>query len=245
MASMDLADETSIRYADLQCRADGLDALGLLDLVISDVFAGRVTSVASFGTKSAVLLAMIAEVSPATPVTFLDTGKHFAETLSYRDAVAGQLGLTDLRVMHPDPAQLARYDGDSQLWRDDPDGCCQLRKVEPLGRALNGFDAWISGRKRYQGWAQIGIPKLEWVDGKVKVNPLADWSAAQVTAEFERRNLPRHPLETYGYLSIGCAPCTQPVLGDSGLARSGRWAGHSKTECGIHDRGLVQAIRRP
>ena len=240
-----LADANSADYAKLQSRADGLDALGLLDLVIRDVFAERVTSVASFGTESAVLLAMIAEVSPSVPVTFLDTGKHFQETLSYRDAVAAQLGLTDLRVTHPDPLRLERYDGDSQLWRADPDGCCQLRKVEPLARALEGFDAWISGRKRYQGWARVGIPMLEWADGKVKVNPLADWSAEQVNAEFNRRNLPRHPLQAHGYLSIGCAPCTQAVSGDSGFVRAGRWAGQGKSECGIHDHGLIQAIGRP
>lgn len=244
MASEDFVDRNSADYADLQARAGGLDAVGLLDLVISNAFAGRVTSVASFGTESAVLLAMIAEVAPATPVIFLDTGKHFAETLAYRDAVAGQLALTDLRVMHPDPEQVARYDRESQLWRNDPDGCCQLRKVEPLARALDGFDAWISGRKRYQGWARVGIPKLEWAEGKVKVNPLADWSTEQVNAEFDRRNLPRHPLEAYGYSSVGCAPCTQPVMDDCGLTRAGRWAGRGKTECGIHERGLVQAIRR-
>ena len=195
--------------------------------------AGRVAAVSSFGTEAAVLLHMIAEVDRDVPVVFVNTQKMFGETLAYRDELAEQLGLTALTVMRPDPAMLAARDATSLRWSYDPDGCCEIRKVEPLRRALAGFDAWISGRKGYQA-GRAALPRFELDEGKLKINPLADWSKADLDAYFVGQQLPRHPLEAQGYPSIGCVPCTSVVAAGED-PRAGRWRGWDKTECGIHD----------
>lgn len=191
-------------------------------------FAGRIALVSSFGAESAVLLHMVAGIDPATPVIFLDTGKLFPETLAYRDRLVARLGLRDLRVARPALAVPNR------LWETDPDLCCWQRKVEPLDAALEGFDAWITGRKRVQSATRASLGPVEREpNGRVKINPLVDWSAEEVTAYFVRNDLPPHPLTLRGYGSIGCAPCTRP-LRPGEHARAGRWAGTAKTECGIH-----------
>lgn len=215
----------------------GLDTLAMLDHAINRLFPGRICTVSSFGAESAVALALIAEVAPATPVLFLDTGKHFTETLRYRDELAARLGLTDVRNLMPDPDMLRAADPDGTLWRSNPDDCCAMRKVLPLEEALDdrlgGFDAWINGRKRYHGATRAALPRVEQVDGRLKLNPLADWTAEMVRDEFLARDLPRHPLVARGYPSIGCAPCTFPNGAATDL-RAGRWQGQAKTECGIH-----------
>jgi len=221
------------RAADLARRYAGLDGMALLEPLLRCEFPGRIAAVSSFGAEAAVLLSLIAEIDPATPVIFLDTGKHFAETPAYRDALARRLGLTDLRVIQPQAAERGQLDPRGTLYRSNPDHCCRLRKVLPLGRALAGFDAWITGRKRFQGGARAALATIEAVEGRIKVNPLAHWSAAQIAAEFAARDLPRHPLVGKGYSSIGCAPCTRPAPA-SQAPRSGRWAASGKTECGIH-----------
>lgn len=200
---------------------------------ITEDFAGRIAVVSSFGAESALLLALVADVDPATPVLFVDTGKHFAETLAYRDELAGFLGLTDVRSIGPSAQDIAANDPPGELWRFDPDACCRLRKVTPLDRALKSFDAWVTGRKRHQALTRVSLPVVERVDGKVKINPLADWDAGQIEAEMVRRNLPRHPLSSEGFPSIGCATCTRAVASGED-PRSGRWAGTGKVECGIH-----------
>ncbi|CAP57178.1 putative phosphoadenosine phosphosulfate reductase [Gluconacetobacter diazotrophicus PA1 5] len=195
---------------------------------------GRVGIVSSFGSESAVLLALAAEVDPAIPVLFLETGQHFPETLAYRDRLAARLGLTDVRSIQPQPRQIRERDPDGQLWAFDPDACCALRKVEPLDEAIIPFDAWMTGRKRSQAATRAQLPVVEdAADGRIKINPLARWTPAELDAEMTRRNLPRHPLALRGYKSIGCAPCTRPVA-EGEDPRAGRWAGLSKTECGIH-----------
>jgi phosphoadenosine phosphosulfate reductase len=196
-------------------------------------YPGRIAVVSSFGADSAVLLGLVADVDRATPVVFLDTGKLFAETLAYRDRLVARLGLSDVRTIRPDRAALAAEDAAGDLWRRDPDRCCELRKVEPLARALAGFAAWINGRKRYQSAARSQLPAVERVDGRIKLNPLADWTPERIEAHFAAHGLPRHPLEAEGYRSIGCAPCTSPVSEDED-ERAGRWRGLEKTECGIH-----------
>ena len=198
-----------------------------------DSLRGRVAAVSSFGSESAVLLDLVAAVDRDVPVIFINTQKIFGETLAYRDALAEQLGLTDLRVHRPDPRLLAASDATSLRWSYDPDGCCDLRKVEPLRRALAPFDAWISGRKGFQA-GRGALPRFELDEGRLKVNPLADWSKAAIDAAFEARKLPRHPLEAQGYPSVGCVPCTSQVQPGED-PRSGRWRGWDKTECGIHD----------
>jgi phosphoadenosine phosphosulfate reductase len=206
----------------------------VLEEVITDRFKGKIALVSSFGTESAILLHMISEIDPATPVVFLDTGKLFPETLAYRDELVSRLGLTDVRSIKPDGKQLAAWDPDGRLWQKDVDLCCAIRKTNPLDEALEGFAAWITGRKRSQGGQRANMDLVEaGPDGRTTVNPLALWDDAQIEAYFEEHDLPRHPLQAEGYTSIGCATCTlRPRPGED--KRSGRWAGLDKTECGIH-----------
>jgi phosphoadenosine phosphosulfate reductase len=230
-----LAGEDSAAGTPIALERDGaLDGGDLLRPLIERDYRGRIAVVSSFGADSAVLLALVADIDRGTPVIFLDTGKLFGETLRYRDRLAERLGLSDIRTVGPDPALLRAQDGDGVLWASRPDSCCYARKVEPLERALTGFDAWISGRKRYQGGAREDLPLLERDGaGRLKVNPLATWTREQVEREFTARNLPRHPLEADGFLSIGCMPCTDRVAASED-PRAGRWRGRGKTECGIH-----------
>jgi phosphoadenosine phosphosulfate reductase len=209
------------------------EGVRLLHEAMTGRFAGRFAVVSSFGADSAMLLALVAEIDRATPVLFLDTRMHFPQTLAHRDALVRQLGLTDVRDIRPDPVELAHSDPDGELHRWIPDDCCAVRKVAPLARALAGFDAWATGRRRQQSRTRAALPFVETLDGQQKFNPLADWSAERVADELARRGLPRHPLVAAGYASIGCAPCTRPVRPGED-ARAGRWAGRPKTECGIH-----------
>ncbi len=210
----------------------GLEGRQLLEPVLRD-FAGRAAVVSSFGAESAVLLHMVAEVDRATPVIFLDTGKHFWETLAYRSMLIDRLGLTGVRIITPEEADLATRDRDGTLQTRNPDQCCHIRKTLPLAGALEGFDVTISGRKRYHGAARATLDFLSIADGRLKVEPLAGFSALDINAYMKANDLPSHPLTGIGYFSIGCEPCTKP--GGSSLdPRAGRWAGTSKTECGIH-----------
>ncbi|MBW4021520.1 MAG: phosphoadenylyl-sulfate reductase [Proteobacteria bacterium] len=210
------------------------DATAVLRLAITDAFPDGIALVSSFGTESALLLALAAEVDPAVPVVMLDTGKLFPETLAYRDTLVERLGLRDVRVVRPAATQLDGRDPDGALWRDDPDACCALRKTRPLLTALDGFQAWITGRKRFQSATrrEVGLFEED-AAGRIKVNPLAFWSEARIAEEFALRELPPHPLEAYGFPSVGCTPCTAPVAAGE-HRRAGRWRGQIKTECGIH-----------
>ena len=219
--------------ADLPLASAEDEGVALLRHAITEAFRGRIAVVSSFGADSAMLLALVAEIDPATPVLFLDTQKHFLETLAYRDTLARQLGLTDVRDIRPDSVELAKNDPDGELHRWIPDDCCALRKVAPLEKALAGFDAWVTGRRRSQARTRAALPFVETVDGRSKFNPLADWSAERIVDELARRDLPRHALVARGYPSIGCAPCTRAVRPGED-PRAGRWAGQGKVECGIH-----------
>jgi phosphoadenosine phosphosulfate reductase len=219
--------------AVLDGRYGGLEGETLLRPLIEREFKGRIALLSSFGAEAALLLHMVAEIDAATPVIFLDTGKLFGETLAYRDALAARLGLSDLRVVAPDPREVAHRDPQGTLWHSDADACCRLRKVEPLERALAGFAATISGRKRYHGGARSVVRAIEAVGSRIQVNPLAAYGRARVEREFSARGLPAHPLESQGFLSIGCMPCTDRV-GPAEDRRAGRWRGQSKDECGIH-----------
>lgn len=209
------------------------EGVALLRRAITRDFTGQIAIVSSFGADSAMLLALVAEIDPSVPVLFLDTGKHFPETLAYRDALVAHLGLTDVRSAAADGAEVARRDPAGDLHRYIPDDCCAIRKVAPLERALAPFGAWATGRRRHQADTRRLMPFVEVVDGRQKFNPLADWSAERIAAEITRRGLPRHPLTAQGFLSIGCAPCTRAVRPGED-SRAGRWAGQAKTECGIH-----------
>jgi phosphoadenosine phosphosulfate reductase len=189
--------------------------------------------VSSFGTESAALLKVMADVDPAIPVVFLDTGWLFEETLAYRDTLIATLGLRDVRSIKPLEETLSRQDPDRELWFSDPDACCRIRKVEPLARALAPFSAWINGRKRFQGGLRVDIPVVEQDGVRLKFNPFADVSREAIEAIYTLAKLPPHPLAASGYLSVGCMPCTSRTSPDED-ARAGRWRGRAKTECGIH-----------
>lgn len=211
----------------------GEPARHVLSYALREFAPGRTAVVSSFGAESAALLHLVASVDPATPVIFLETGKHFAETLEYRDRLVERLGLTDVRSVMPDPVRLELEDAAGHLHRLDADACCALRKTEPLTRALAGFDVWVSGRKRYQSRTRRALPLFERDGAYIKVNPLAEWRADDVADYIALHDLPPHPLVAAGYPSIGCAPCTTPATPGED-ARAGRWRDSEKTECGIH-----------
>ena len=217
----------------LNARFAGIDTLAMLRAVFAEGLLGRTAVVSSFGTESAVLLDLVARADRDVPVVFVDTLKMFPETLAYRDALIARLGFRHHWTVEPDAAVLAARDGKGLRWSYDPDGCCAIRKVEPLARAKQGLDSWISGRKAFQSVTRQNIPRFEVEDGRLKLNPLGDWVKADLQAYFAERDLPRHPLEADGYLSIGCQPCTSRVQPGED-PRAGRWRGWDKVECGIH-----------
>jgi phosphoadenosine phosphosulfate reductase len=232
-ASVDAGPGARDTVADLNARYGGRDAAAIVELALRDLFPGRIALVSSFGAESAVLLHIAATVDRNVPVVFLDTGKLFPETLAYRSELAERLGLTDVRSITPDPARLAELDRHGALWMTNPDMCCQIRKTEPLQRALKGFDAWLNGRKRFQSAVRSSLEVFEAEGERIKVNPLADWSSDDLRAYSERHHLPAHPLVSRGYPSIGCVPCTTKVAPGEDQ-RAGRWRGLEKAECGIH-----------
>jgi len=196
-------------------------------------FGRRLTYVSSFGAESAAMLSLIAEVDADMPIVFIDTGMHFQQTLQYRDSLSTLLGLTDVRTFHPVKEEVKAVDPKGVLNKTDPNACCEVRKVRPLGPALEGFDAWITGRKRFHGGGRAHLPAVEFFEGRFKVNPLAEQTQEDVELLVKARDLPKHPLVADGYPSIGCWPCTvRPV--DPNDIRSGRWVGFTKEECGLH-----------
>lgn len=234
--------------AEALAEAAGLDALyghltpqQVIERAVRDHFHGEIAAVSSFGADSAVLLHMIAEIDRGLPIVFLDTGKHFEETLDYRDALAADLGLTDIRIVTPDDAALEQGDPEGVLHRTDTEACCAMRKVEPMARGVEPFGAWLTGRKRFQAATRAALPVFEAVGPRLRINPLARWTTADLAAYMRAHDLRENPLVAYGYLSIGCFPCTQPVRPGED-ARSGRWSGQAKTECGIHLAGLDAAL---
>lgn len=228
--------------------ATGLDALyghlsatEIIEQAAINLFEGEIAAVSSFGADSAVLLHLIAQVDRNLRVIFLDTGKHFEETFLYRDALAADFGLTNIRVVAPEVAALERLDPQGILHQSDVDACCAIRKVEPMARGVEPFRAWFTGRKRFQASTREALPVFEAVGPRIRVNPLARWTTADQADYMRTHALRENPLVAYGYLSIGCFPCTKPVAPGED-ARSGRWAGHAKTECGIHLSGLEKSL---
>jgi phosphoadenosine phosphosulfate reductase len=205
----------------------------VLSAALQEIFPGRIAVVSSFGAESAVLLHLVAGIDAATPVLFVDTGRHFIETLQYRDRLTDHLGLKDVRSIGPSIGDVARLDSELSRAVWDPDGCCAFRKIAPLESALAGFDAWITGRKRFQAATRFDLPVFEHDGMHVKVNPLASWTVKDIADYVAVHRLPPHPLVAQGYASIGCAPCTS-IVGFGEGQRAGRWRGLAKTECGIH-----------
>ena len=230
---------TSIKVAP-ETRARGLNTLfagasaqTIIAAVCRDQFVGSPAALSSFGAESAVLLALMADVNPAVPVLFLDTHKLFPETIEYRDTLIYRLGLTAVRSLSALPDEIHAEDPSGYLHLVDPDACCHLRKTVPLAQALEGFDAALTGRKRFQSGTRAKLEVFEADGPRIRVNPLANWTTDDIAAEMQRRNLPPHPLVAEGYPSIGCAPCTTPVAPGED-PRAGRWRGSGKVECGIH-----------
>ncbi len=189
--------------------------------------------VSSFGAEAAVLLNMVAEIDRDLPVLMIDTLMLFEETLQYQRDLSLRLGLTNVQHLHPDATDLARLDPDDTLHRRDPDACCVIRKVAPLDRALRRWPVTISGRKRFQAATRATLEIFESDENRLRVNPLAHWSAADLRRYMDEHDLPRHPLVAKGYPSIGCKPCTTRVA-EGEDERAGRWRGSEKVECGIH-----------
>ncbi len=215
-----------------------LDGAPLLEALIHDELDGQIMMTSSFGAESIALLDLVAQVDPAIPVIFLDTRRLFGETLRYQRQVTELLGLEDVRLVRPDSGQLQRIDPNDMLFATDSDRCCEIRKIIPLDKAMTdlqkaGFKAWITGRKRFQSDVRGALDTIEASDLFLKINPLAHWTDEDIKTVVLEKNLPPHPLVADGFLSIGCMPCTERTAA-GGDARSGRWAGKGKTECGIH-----------
>ena len=185
-------------------------------------YPGEIGIVSSFGAESAALLHLAAAIDRTIPVRFIDTGRHFPETLAYRDTLAARLGLADLKTIRPDGRVIATADTDRTLAQTDPDACCRIRKVETFAAVSRRFRAVFTGRKRHHGAAWTGLGPVEVVDGLVRIHPLADWTTDDMTRYMATHHLPANPLVAAGYGSIGCAPCTARA-GDSENFRAGRW----------------------
>lgn len=196
-------------------------------------FRVKVAATSSFQTQSAPLLHMISKTVPQLPILFLDTGFHFSETLLYRDRLIKKWKL-NIQVIKPNMGHSRFKQQYGDLYRNNPDLCCYINKVEPLHNAMQSLDAWISGIRRDQTadrthTAIVGLQP----NGLVKICPLANWTRKQVWQYIHDHQLPEHPLLAQGYLSIGCEPCTRPII-EGQDDRDGRWAGQDKTECGLH-----------
>lgn len=224
----------SERAADLNARYTHRAAADVLGHALTDPMVGSTALVSSFGAESVVLLHMVSVIDRTTPVLFLDTELLFPETLDYQREVADKLGLTNVNVITPDRDALFLQDGENNLHKTNPDACCDIRKTQPLRAAVEPFDAWITGRKRYQGGQRIALEFFEADgEGRIKINPLAHWAPGDVHDYIQNNRLPRHPLVAKGYPSIGCLPCTTRVAKGEDQ-RAGRWRGTKKDECGIH-----------
>lgn len=209
-------------------------AIPVLTEALNDPLLGETALVSSFGAESVVLLHMVATIKPDTPVLMIDTDMLFPETLDYQVQVSARLGLTNVRIIRANKEKIAQVDPDGTLHQSAPDTCCSLRKTQPLQNSLGEFDAWITGRKRFQNGQRATLKLFESEDDlRIKINPLAHWRQQDLIAYIENNALPRHPLVKQGYASIGCAPCTTPV-GRNEDPRSGRWRGQDKAECGMH-----------
>lgn len=234
MTQPDLIQSVPANRAEIVAGAlEGLQGAERLAAALEHPLTGDIAMVSSFGADSVVLLHQLSLVAPTLPVLFIDTQMLFPETLDYQREVAEALGFSGIRVIRARAMNLAVEDPANALHLSDTDACCDLRKTRPLERAIQPFDSWISGRKRFQSGTRARLPLVEEENGKLKFNPMADWSSEQIADYIRAHDLPRHPLVAKGYPSIGCAPCTSPVA-EGEDPRSGRWRGEDKVECGIH-----------
>ncbi|MEM9233147.1 MAG: phosphoadenylyl-sulfate reductase [Pseudomonadota bacterium] len=227
-----------LEISDLNDRYETFTPQEIIEDALSrrQALLGHSAVVSSFGAESSVLLHMIAQIDPSVPILMLNTGKLFGETLQYRNQLQHLLGLEDIRSYYPRKADLAEFDPLGTLSASNPDQCCRIRKTDVLKRALSPFDSWFNGRKRYQSDTRSVMSIVERDDGRLKINPLANWDSAALKAYQIEHELPAHPLLSKGYGSIGCYPCTSKVKAGED-PRAGRWRGLDKTECGLHGKG--------
>ncbi len=231
---MNINTATSIALTDRACDLNtafvGLTVQQMLSRLLHGGVAGRVAVLSSFGAEAACLLSLVARKDPSTPVVFLDTRKHFRETLAYVDDLMDQLGLTTLVRARPSLTRLEVDDPVGELYARDSDRCCYVRKTLPMISVLRYYDCVLTGRKRFQTGDRAAMDLVEVQESWLRINPLADWTRERVLEYLEDQGILEHPLVRQGYASIGCEPCTQP----SDDFRAGRWADTEKTECGIH-----------
>jgi phosphoadenosine phosphosulfate reductase len=228
-----------ISASDLQALAERgaaeLDGASTIDLLrwTDENFGGNY--IVASNMQDAVLVDLAAKMRPGVDVLFLDTGYHFVETIGTRDAVEA---VYDINVVNVTPENSVEKQDElfgKNLFAREPNECCRMRKVEPLGKALRGYSAWVTGIRRVEAPTRANAPLISWdkAFGLVKINPLAAWTDEEMQAYIDANDVLVNPLVFEGYPSIGCAPCTaKPVEGAD--PRSGRWAGLSKTECGLH-----------
>ena len=198
-----------------------------------DIFEDKIAYVCSFGTESAILLHIISQIDKTFPVILLNTHFLFDQTLTYKKQLISHLELENCKEIFPKKNDLEKFDSDNSLWKTNIEKCCEIRKVIPLDSELKNYDAWVSGRKNYHQGERKNLKPYEINNKKIVVNPLINFKADDIDKYFYKYNLPRHPLYSDGYLSIGCTNCTQKSSNIND-PRSGRWASEMKTECGIH-----------
>ena len=195
-------------------------------------FAGGIVASSSFQTQSVALLHMISQETPDIPILFLDTGYHFPETLAFKDHLTELLSLKVIEV-YPKKSREAGNNRKKELYRTNPDLCCKINKVRPFDKAIAPYRAVIAGVRRDQTANRAKLAIVELKGGRYQIHPMANWTERMVWQYLYDHNLPEHPLFKEGYKSVGCAPCTRPVLPGED-ARAGRWADSEKTECGLH-----------
>jgi phosphoadenosine phosphosulfate reductase len=225
---------TEIEIEQLALRFESSSVEDILEWAV-DRFAPHLVMTSNFGPEGVVVIDKLARIAPQTPVVYLDTGFQFAETDRLKERIRERyrINIVEQRAELSVAQQNGLYG--KRLYERDPDLCCRIRKVEPLRRALAGYDGWIAALRRDQSPTRAKIRVVEWNARHelVKVHPLAAWTRRDVWDYIIRHNLPYHPLYDDGYTSIGCEPCTQRVAAGA-HERSGRWEGKGKLECGIH-----------
>ena len=210
-----------------------LSPQNILENSINDIFKNKIVYVCSFGTESAIILHMISKIDRSMPIILLNTNYLFKETIEYKDYLISKFEFSNFKEISPNSEDLKIYDRKGNLWKKNPDLCCNIRKVLPLQKELKKYDAWVSGRKSYHEGERKNLEFFEYINRKIVVNPLAKVNQSFVNSYFKINNIDRHPLFEAGYLSLGCTHCTvKTSVIDS--PRSGRWADKIKTECGIH-----------
>ena len=218
---------------ELNDNSKKLSPQDILDNSINNIFKKKMVYVCSFGTESAIILHMISDIDRSFPIILLNTNYLFKETIEYKDYLIDKFKFSDFKEISPSVEDLKINDSKGTLWKEDPDLCCNIRKVLPLQKELQKYDAWISGRKSYHEEERKNLKFFEYINKKIVVNPLAKVKRDFVNSYFKIHNIERHPLFESGYQSLGCTHCTVKTSKiDS--PRSGRWANKIKTECGIH-----------